>query len=276
MERKRPSIQWICHGRQWKIKVFSLYCLPLLTTPVSFLIYFYFPQYTYFDPYSTLARTVVNRGCNNKLSFFSIFESTKLKAFIALKYKRKGKSDWHYFGMKPVIVWEQEKLWIAMWPWHKIDLLVASVALTSFAGGSVVKNPPASAGDVRDTGLIPGLEHPLEEGMATHPSVLACRIPWTEEPSGLQSMGSHRVGHDWIYLAHMRTWPWDVVSKAFLVLCPNRGYFSFVEAALSAVNIGSFSVYPGMHHQLLEQLCHTQHPWQQTMTKCLNVSKNRS
>ena len=83
-----------------------------------------------------------------------------------------------------------------MWPWHKIDLLVASVALTSFAGGSVVKNPPASAGDVRDTGLIPGLEDPLEEGMATHPSVLSCRIPWTEEPGGLQSMGSHRVGHD--------------------------------------------------------------------------------
>ena len=36
----------------------------------------------------------------------------------------------------------------------------------------------------------------LEEGMATHSSVLAWRIPWTEEPGGLQSMGSQRVGHD--------------------------------------------------------------------------------
>ena len=42
-----------------------------------------------------------------------------------------------------------------------------------------------------------GGEDPLEKGMATHSSILACRIPWTEEACGLQSMGSHRVGHGW-------------------------------------------------------------------------------
>ena len=41
-----------------------------------------------------------------------------------------------------------------------------------------------------------GLEDPLEKGMATHSSILAWRILWTEEPGGLQSMGSQRVGHD--------------------------------------------------------------------------------
>ena len=41
-----------------------------------------------------------------------------------------------------------------------------------------------------------GWEDPLEEGMATHSSILAWRIPWIEEPSGLQSMGLQRVGHD--------------------------------------------------------------------------------
>ena len=41
-----------------------------------------------------------------------------------------------------------------------------------------------------------GREDPLEEGMAACSSVLAWRVPWTEEPGGLQSMGSHRVGHD--------------------------------------------------------------------------------
>ena len=41
-----------------------------------------------------------------------------------------------------------------------------------------------------------GWEDPLEEGMATHSSVLSWRIPWTEEPDGLQSMGSQRVGHN--------------------------------------------------------------------------------
>ena len=49
-----------------------------------------------------------------------------------------------------------------------------------------------------------GLEDPLEEGMATYSSILAWRIPWTEEPGGLQSMGSHRVRHDWSDLANTR------------------------------------------------------------------------
>ena len=41
-----------------------------------------------------------------------------------------------------------------------------------------------------------GQEDPLDEGMATHSSILAWRTPWTEEPGGLQSMGSQRVRHD--------------------------------------------------------------------------------
>ena len=46
-----------------------------------------------------------------------------------------------------------------------------------------------------------GQEYPLKEEMATHSSIIAWRIPGTEEPSGLPSMGSHRVGHDWSDLA---------------------------------------------------------------------------
>ena len=41
-----------------------------------------------------------------------------------------------------------------------------------------------------------GQEDPLEEGMATHSSILAWKIPWTEKPGGLQSMGLQRVRHD--------------------------------------------------------------------------------
>ena len=60
----------------------------------------------------------------------------------------------------------------------------------------VVENPPASSGDVGDSGSILGWEDPLEEGMATHSGFLAWRILWTREPGGLQSIGSQRVGHD--------------------------------------------------------------------------------
>ena len=47
--------------------------------------------------------------------------------------------------------------------------------------------------------------HTHEEGTATHFSILSWRIPWTEEPGRLQSMGSQRVGHDWSNLAHTYT-----------------------------------------------------------------------
>ena len=60
----------------------------------------------------------------------------------------------------------------------------------------LVKNLPANAGDVRNVVQPLGQEDPLEDGMATHSSILAWRVPWTEEPGGLQSIGSHRVGHD--------------------------------------------------------------------------------
>ena len=63
----------------------------------------------------------------------------------------------------------------------------------------MIKNLPANAGNIRDKDMqigSLGWEDPLEESMATHISILAWRIPWTEEPGGLQSMGSQRVGHD--------------------------------------------------------------------------------
>ena len=62
-----------------------------------------------------------------------------------------------------------------------------------FPGGSVVKNLPAVQ-EMQVQSL--GQEDPLEKEMATHCSILAWRIPRTEEPGGLQSTGSQRVGHD--------------------------------------------------------------------------------
>ena len=61
----------------------------------------------------------------------------------------------------------------------------------------VVKNRPANAGDIRDLGSDPWVgKIPLEKEMATHSSFLAWRVPWTEEPSRLQPIGSHRVRHN--------------------------------------------------------------------------------
>ena len=75
----------------------------------------------------------------------------------------------------------------------------------------MVKNPPANTGDLRDLGSISGSGRSPGGGMATHSSILAWRVPWTEEPDGLQSMGrneSHTMGV--ISHAHNQVIIWHV------------------------------------------------------------------
>ena len=70
----------------------------------------------------------------------------------------------------------------------------------------MVKDPPANAGDATQKRQVQSLgrEDCLEKERATHSSVLASRCPWTEEPGGLQSMGSQRIGQDWASLVVQR------------------------------------------------------------------------
>ena len=72
----------------------------------------------------------------------------------------------------------------------------------------VVKHLPANAGDAR--GMVQSLdwEEPLEEGMTTHFSILAWRIPWTKEPGGLQPMEWQKVKQNWSDLAHTHNNIW--------------------------------------------------------------------
>ena len=77
------------------------------------------------------------------------------------------------------------------------------VTFRDYQKALVVKNLLASAGDRKDVGLTPGLGCPLEEGTATHSSILAwtwqersSESPWTEEPGGPWAIGSQRFGHN--------------------------------------------------------------------------------
>ena len=78
-------------------------------------------------------------------------------------------------------------------PQVKIILEIDSTNLLGFLGDSDSKESACNSGDL---GSIPGLGRPLGKEMATHSSILVWRIPWTEEPGGLQSMGSQRVRDD--------------------------------------------------------------------------------
>ena len=80
----------------------------------------------------------------------------------------------------------------ALCTWLRVDSPGVAVTVKPDLGSTV----PATARDTRDVGSTPGQEDPLEEGVATHSSTLAWRIPRTEEPGRLQSIGLQGVGHD--------------------------------------------------------------------------------
>ena len=90
------------------------------------------------------------------------------------------------------------------WDWHvhTVDIMYtidrASPVLSN-------KESACNAGVAGDTGSIPGSGRSPGGGHETHFSVLAWRIPWTEEPGRVESIGSQRVRHDWSDLAHTRT-----------------------------------------------------------------------
>ena len=89
----------------------------------------------------------------------------------------------------------------------------------------MVKNLPASEGDASS---IPGLGRSLEENMATHSSILALRIPWTEEPGGLQSIGSQRV-EQYLAFEHQHIFSlYGTLKKVSTILGPLI-VFSFVQ-----------------------------------------------
>ena len=81
----------------------------------------------------------------------------------------------------------------------------------------MIKNLPADVGDVRDCVQSLGLEDALEEEMATHSKILSGKIPWTEEPSGLQSMGSQRIRHN-LATKHISV-QFSSVAQSCLTLC---------------------------------------------------------
>ena len=83
-----------------------------------------------------------------------------------------------------------EKLWAWEWTNHWL--------VQGFPGGSVVKNPPANAGDTEDVGSIPGLRRSPGGGNGKPHCIFGCKIPWPEEPGRLPSVGSQRVGHNWV------------------------------------------------------------------------------
>ena len=99
--------------------------------------------------------------------------------------------NWRHWKKHPWVTTEWVRLMAEIKPGQEIE------------GASLVAQSLKHLPEMRETWVwFLGQEDPLEKGMATHSSTLAWRIPWTEQPGRLQSMGLQRVGHDWATSLH--------------------------------------------------------------------------
>ena len=125
---------------------------------------------------------------------------TSLSLFTFMHWRRKWQPT-------PVFLPGESREWGAWWAavygvaqsrtrLKRLSSSSSSIDTVDFLGGSVVKNPPAVQETQESWVRSLGQEAPPKKEMATHSSIFAWRISGTEEPSGLPSMGSHRVGHD--------------------------------------------------------------------------------
>ena len=94
-----------------------------------------------------------------------------------------------------------------------INSLAYVMKLSGFPGGISSKDPTCQCRRHETWVWSLGLKDPLEEGMATHPSILVWRTPWTEEPDWLPSIKSQRAGYDWSDLAHTMRLPQGPLNK---------------------------------------------------------------
>ena len=120
-------------------------------------------------------------------------------------------SMWGHREKSAICNLEEDPLWALNlpepWSWTLLSLKLWEIdvccinhpvdGVLGFPGGSVVKNPLASPGDTEDVVWPLGQENHPEEEIATYSSILAWEIPWTQEPSGLQSMRSKIFGYNW-------------------------------------------------------------------------------
>ena len=117
--------------------------------------------------------------------------------FLQLTWTRRPEEGWNHFQeMEGRSCW-LNKYWLSISCMWSTFLSTGDRSVRGFPGDSVVKNLPAMQKTQETWVRSLGWEGPLEEGVATHSSILAWKIPWTEDPGGLQSMQFQRVVHDW-------------------------------------------------------------------------------
>ena len=137
---------------------------------------------------------IYHKPCQSLRSLSAV----RLSVFFWLKlnsFEEASKMAQHFMWQEPKLHLAYEGFIFSKWEdWIGLGKYLSVASLVT----QLVKNSPANSGGARDVVQSLGWEDPLEKEMATHSGILSWEILWTEEPSGLQSMGSQRVGHDWV------------------------------------------------------------------------------
>ena len=127
-------------------------------------------------------------------------------------------------------------------------MITTIAVINRFLGIASDQQLPANAGDLTDLGWSLGRVGPLEEGMATHSSILAWRIPWTEKPGRLWPVGSQRVRHDWSDLVTRQQF---LVVNPSITACSHHCNFQIYNTVLLTIITTLYISFPEPIHVIL-------------------------
>ena len=172
----------------WEVLIHSLYSP--VTAPSDVHLFQYLQN-------SLIGKTINSlEHCKRDWEQFFAQKNKMFWKDVIMNCLKNGRRQWNKaaikFFNKVFGEYEYENCVLYFYLKNQRSFLAKSIPYIGFPGGAVVKNMPANAEDIREVGL----EDPLEEEMSSHSRILAGRFPWTEEPDGLQSMGSQRIRHN--------------------------------------------------------------------------------
>ena len=145
-----------------------------------------------------------------------LLDSIKDCSFIRIQWQRLIYTDIMLIYTSTVAMYTYIKLSCCM---TLKEIVLYNLNIRGFPDGSAIKNPPAVQETQESQVWSLAREDPLLEEMSTHSSVITWRIPWTEEPGRLQSIGSQRVGHYWSNLEHIHKWN---LGEGFMFRAPGK------------------------------------------------------
>ena len=133
---------------------------------------------------------------------------------------------------RPWILQARTLEWVAIYNWYQHYVSNFKILYYQVRGASLVAQTVKNLPAMQETCVLSlDWEDPLEKKMANHSSILAWRIPWKEEPDGLQSVGLHRVRHNWT------TYTFTVMQCLLVIYCKHEAEIPLFTSLVELLNV---------------------------------------